>query len=215
MTAKPRFELKRDALRVPIDLKTLGPAMRKLPSDRWRAAAVARFMVKSGRGGGNAAACRVAGFASTTPASMKSTAHRVFHDARMLAALDELGKEFLRGGVPDAIAVVYEIMGDKKHKDRLKAAMGIINYAHPLQTAHHAGTYNTNRKTSSPPLKRANVLILYQHIRSFISRSPNWPPTSDPGGASANICLLVPFRVPAQGTRLARRQFVIFITGSK
>ena len=55
----------------------------------------------------------------------------------MLAALDELGKEFLRGGVPDAIAVVYEIMGDKKHKDRLKAAMGIINYAHPLQTAHH------------------------------------------------------------------------------
>jgi hypothetical protein len=137
MTAEPRLRLKRDVLRVPIDLKGLGPAMRKLPSDRWRAAAVARFMVQPGRGGGNAAACRVAGFASTTPASMKSTAHRVFHDARMLAALDELGKEFLRGGVPDAIAVVYEIMGDKKHKDRLKAAMGIINYAHPLQTAHH------------------------------------------------------------------------------
>ena len=137
MTAKPRLRLKRDALRVPIDLKGLGPAMRKLPNDRWRAAAVARFMVQPGHGGGNAAACRIAGFVGTTSISMRSTAYRIFHDARMIAALHELGEQFLRGGVPDAIGVVYEIMGDKKHKDRLKAAMGIINYAHPVQTAHH------------------------------------------------------------------------------
>ena len=75
MTAKPQFKLKRDALRVPIDLKTLGPAMRALPSDRWRAAAVARFMVQPGRGGGNTAACRIAGFGSTTPGSMKVVAY--------------------------------------------------------------------------------------------------------------------------------------------
>ena len=79
MTAKPRFKLKRDALRVPIDLKTLGPAMRALPSDRWRAAAVARFMVQPGRGGGNTAACRIAGFGSTTPGSMKVVAYNVHH----------------------------------------------------------------------------------------------------------------------------------------
>ena len=125
------------ALRAPIDLKGLGPAMRALPSDRWRAAAVARFMVTAGRWGGNAAACRAAGFACTTPDSMKVTAHRVFHDKRMVEAMRELGEQFLRQGVPDAIAVVYEIMGDQKHKDRLKAAMGVINYAHPAQTAHH------------------------------------------------------------------------------
>ncbi|MGB8547341.1 MAG: hypothetical protein WCD82_04000, partial [Xanthobacteraceae bacterium] len=35
------------------------------------------------------------------------------------------------------LAVVYEIMGDERHKDRLKAAQVIINYAHPVQTAHH------------------------------------------------------------------------------
>jgi hypothetical protein len=137
MTAKPRLRLKRDALRVPIDLKSLGPAMRALPSDRWRAAAVARFMVQPGRGGGNTAACRIAGFGSTTPGSMKVVAYNVFHDPRMIAALHELGEQFLRGGVPDAIAVVHEIMGDKRHKDRLKAAQVIINYAHPVQTAHH------------------------------------------------------------------------------
>jgi hypothetical protein len=39
--------------------------------------------------------------------------------------------------VPDALTVVHEIMSDTKHKDRLKAAQVIINYAHPVQTAHH------------------------------------------------------------------------------
>ena len=150
MTARPKLKrvlnngmrthgVSPDALRVPIDLKTLGPAMRALPSDRWRAACVARFMVKPGRtpGGGNTQACRIAGFGDTTANSMKVTAHRVFHDRRMIAAMREVGEEFLRGGVPDALAVVYEIMGDERHKDRLKAAQVIINYAHPVQTAHH------------------------------------------------------------------------------
>jgi uncharacterized protein (DUF2164 family) len=114
----------------------LGPAMRALPSDRWRAAAVARFMVPvSGRWSGNAAACRAA--ASTKPEALKVTAHRIFHDARMVAALRELGEYYLRTGVPDALTVVHEIMADTKHKDRLKAAQVVINYAHPVQTAHH------------------------------------------------------------------------------
>jgi hypothetical protein len=138
MTAKPRP--KNDALRVPIDLKGLGPKMRALPNDRWRAAAVARYMVKPGRGpgGGNTGAARAAGFGNaegtTTPSSMKATAYKVFHDPRMLEALHELGEQYLKQGVPDAIAVVYEIMGDKRHKDRLKAAQIFIDRAHPVQT---------------------------------------------------------------------------------
>jgi hypothetical protein len=141
MTAKPRFKLKRDALRVPIDLKTLGPAMRKLPSDRWRAAAVARFMVKGGNNGKNTAAVRAAGFGNaegtTTSKSMSQIAFRVFHDARMLAALHELGEQLLKQGVPDAIAVLYEILDNPRHKDRLKAALSVIEREHPVQTAHH------------------------------------------------------------------------------
>jgi hypothetical protein len=127
-----RTQTKLGPPRVPIDLRSLGPAMRNLPSDRWRAAAVARFMVPvGGHWSGNAAACRAAGFASTKPDSMKATAYKVFHDKRMLEALHELGEQFLRQGVPDAL------MSDKKHKDRLKAAQVVINYAHPVQTAHH------------------------------------------------------------------------------
>jgi uncharacterized protein (DUF2164 family) len=115
-----------------------GPAMLALPSDRWRAAAVARFMVPvRGRWSGNAAACRAAGFASTKPEALKVTAHRLFHDERMLAALRELGEYYLRTGVSDALSVIDEIMRDTKHKDRLKAAQVVINYSHPIQTTHH------------------------------------------------------------------------------
>ena len=107
MTAKPRLQARR-ALRVPIDLRSLGPKMRALPNDMWRAAAVARFVVKGGNHGKNTAAFRVAGFGNaegtTTPNSMKQTAFKIFHDPRMLEALHELGEQFLKQGVPDAIA---------------------------------------------------------------------------------------------------------------
>jgi hypothetical protein len=141
MTAKPRP--KHDGLRVPIDLKGLGPKMRALPNDRWRAAAVARFMVKPGTvpGGGNTGALRAAGFGNadgtTTPRSMKATAYHVFHDPRMLEALHELGEQYLKIGVPDAIAAVIQILDDPKHKDRLKAAQIFIDRAHPVSTLHH------------------------------------------------------------------------------
>jgi hypothetical protein len=137
MTAKARPKL--GPLRVPIDLKKLGPAMAALPNDMWRAACVARFYVKSGRWGGNAAACRAAGFGREdgTSTCLKQIAYTIFHDARMQAALREVGELLLRQGVPDALTVVHEIMDDKRHKDRLKAAQTIINYAHPAQTAHH------------------------------------------------------------------------------
>jgi hypothetical protein len=144
MTAKAKgTHPKLGAPRVPIDLASLGPKMRALPSDRWRAAAVARFMVKGGIRGKNTAAVRAAGFGNssgtTTPNSMKNIAFRVFHDARMLEALHELGEQYLKQGVPDAIAVVQEIMVNPRQRgaDRLKAAQIFIDRHHPVQTTHH------------------------------------------------------------------------------
>ena len=136
MTAKPR--LKRDARRVPIDLRSLGPKMRALPNDKWRAAAVARFMVKGGNHGKNTAACRVAGFGNAEGAGLKQTAYKIFHDPRMLEALHELGEQYLKHGVPDAIAAVFEVMDNKRSRgaDRLKAAQIFIDRAHPVESLH-------------------------------------------------------------------------------
>jgi hypothetical protein len=93
---------------VPIDASQLTPAMQALPNDKWRAAAVARFLVTPGHGA-NTEAYRLAGFGEGKKReNHKITAHQIFHDPRMLAALHELGELHLRAGVPDAIAVVQE-----------------------------------------------------------------------------------------------------------
>ena len=75
---------------------------------------------------------------TTRPDSLKVTAHTVFHDPRMLEALHELGEQFLKQGVPDAIAVVHEILEDKRSRgaDRLKAAQIFIDRAHPVESLH-------------------------------------------------------------------------------
>jgi hypothetical protein len=119
---------------VPIDQSLLGPMMAALPNDRWRAAAVARFMVKT-----NTAAAKLAGFGNelgtTTASNLKRIAYSVFHDERMLKALRELGEKHLVNGIPDAIGAIEEILADVKHKDRLRAAQTLIDRAYPL-TAH-------------------------------------------------------------------------------
>lgn len=121
---------------LPIDQTTLGPKMRALPNDMWRAAAVARFLVPPGRGG-NTAACRAAGFGQGGKGEwVRMTAYGIFHDPRMLEALHELGEQYLKNGVPDVIGVVKEIMSDKTHKDRLRAAQIFIDRAHPTESLH-------------------------------------------------------------------------------
>jgi hypothetical protein len=163
MTAKPRP--RNDALRVPIDLKGLGPKMRALPNDRWRAAAVARFMVKPGRmpGGGNTGAARAAGYSGP---HLKQVAFQMFHDPRMQEALHELGEQHIKNGVPDAIAAVLEIMDDKRHKDRLKAAQIFIDRAHPVSTLHHV--------TVEHKIDYTKQALEELHSGDSVSRARSW-----------------------------------------
>jgi hypothetical protein len=119
--------------------------MQALPNDMWRAAAVARFLVKPGQGA-NTEAYRLAGFGEGKKReNHRVTACQIFHDPRMQAALHELGELHLKAGVPDAIAVVQEIMADPKAKggDRLRAAQIYIDRAHPVQTMHNVTVTRT------------------------------------------------------------------------
>jgi hypothetical protein len=93
---------------------------------------VARFEVRS-----NSEAARLAGFGNGGTGSvdtMKRVAFSIFHDPRMLAALHEVGQKRLKVGVPDAIAAVFEIIGDKKHKDRLAAARMVLDREHKVES---------------------------------------------------------------------------------
>jgi hypothetical protein len=132
---RPRASAERPLVpTIAIDKALLGPAMAALPNDRWRAAAVARFMVKT-----NTAAMSLAGFGADVPGGptcMKQQAYDVFHDERMLRALKELGEKHLVAGIPNAIGVVEEIMSNPEHKDRLRAAQTVLDRAYPLESLH-------------------------------------------------------------------------------
>ena len=74
--------------------------------------------------------------------------------------------------MPDALGVVYQIMGDERHKDRLKAAQVIINYAHPAQTAHHVTVEHVDdRRMVDFALKLASELGI--EAQTLIGRIDN------------------------------------------
>lgn len=111
------------------ELGKLGPAMQALPNDRWRDACVA--FVEGGAYGsdhGYTDAIKKAGFEGT-PNSLRVTAHRIFHDHRMQAAVQEEARKRLTGLVPLAIRAHREIMEDPFHKDRAVAAKSIFDRA--------------------------------------------------------------------------------------
>src|SRR5712692_4219150 len=98
-----------------------GPAMMALPNDRWRAACVA-FVQGAGKGARNnygyTEAIVAAGFEGTQ-GSLWVTAHKMFHDFRMQAAIQEEARKAMVGLIPMARHAVEEIVQTAGHKDQL------------------------------------------------------------------------------------------------
>lgn len=104
-----------------------GPAMLALPNDRWRAAAFAYAHGPGGTGGSNKgykAACVAAGWPDTD--NLRITAHRLFNDKRMHAALMEIAQNDIACGVPVARRVMSEIMMTPGHKDQYNASKTLL-----------------------------------------------------------------------------------------
>lgn len=117
-----------------------GPAMLALPNDRWRHFVEAYMMHTTGTGNdkGHLAACKAAGFTGTE-ASLRVTAHRVFHDERVQRAMqEELRRAVVTDG-PAARAVMRGIMDNPAHPMQFAAAKTIMDKAIPamLEVQHN------------------------------------------------------------------------------
>jgi hypothetical protein len=115
----------------------LGPCMLALPNDRWRD--FVRALVVHPPGYGALVNSYVAaGFGG--PDSKRQTlskhAHQLSRDERIIAAVREEATKLLRLGHPEAVNVLYDIMRDPNHKDRLKAASEFLARSDPLTTQH-------------------------------------------------------------------------------
>jgi hypothetical protein len=125
------------------DWGTLGPAMRALPNNRWRAFVEFLLLEPPGHGAQTNAARRAGfGHARTTPLNMAKIASRLIRDDRMIAAIAEEARKLLRGGAPDAVKALLNLVRDPEHRDHARGIAMVLARSDPeiartdLQVTH-------------------------------------------------------------------------------
>jgi hypothetical protein len=120
------------------DWGQLGPAMRALPSNKWRAF-VEFYLLEEPGYGAQASAARLAGFGKpkTTPLNMARIASRLMRDDRMIAAIGEESKKIVRGGAPEAAKALLALVRDPAHKDHARAIGMVLARTDPETTVQN------------------------------------------------------------------------------
>ena len=132
-----------------------GPAMVALPTDRQRAFVIA--LLDTG-GINHTKAAQLAGYEGGTD-SLRVTAHRVFHDERVQAAIREEANRRLHAASGLAVCVLVEIASSSPQpKDRIKAAQAILNRTGMHEKTEHKVTTTDISKTDEELVKRAKEL---------------------------------------------------------
>jgi hypothetical protein len=113
----------------------LGPAMLALPNDRWRK--FARALASGPQGHGKLVrAYRLSGF-HAAPRNAAREAHTMSRDDRVIAAVAEESKKFLRVGHPEAVSALYGMVRDPKHRDHARAVAMVLDRTDPTTQEIH------------------------------------------------------------------------------
>jgi hypothetical protein len=123
------------------DMGQLGPAMRALPNDRWRAF-VEFYLLgtftnhRKNNVGPQAQAARKAGFGGpkTTPKIMAQLGWKLMRDDRIIAAVAEESRKLLRSGAPEAVKAVRDGVRDPTHKDHARFVAMTLDRTDPLES---------------------------------------------------------------------------------
>jgi hypothetical protein len=117
----------------------LGPAMKALPNNRWRA--FAEFYVldtytnsHKNNYGPQASAARKAGFGGpkTKPKTLAHIGWELMRDDRMMAAVAEESRKLLRAGQPEAVKAVHAGVRNPDHKDHARFVAMILDRSDPV-----------------------------------------------------------------------------------
>lgn len=72
---------------------------------------------------------KAAGYSDRSHGALRVTAHRLFHDEAVLAAIKECADKEIRGSAMLGIATIKKIVRNDLHKDQLKAAQTLVGLA--------------------------------------------------------------------------------------
>ena len=89
---------------------------------------VDRYLALGGERGAGTKAAQLAGYSASWSAI---AAHRMLRRPRVMRAIEEESKRLVRALGPQAIKVIKEILDDREHKDRLKAARTVLERIDP------------------------------------------------------------------------------------
>jgi hypothetical protein len=134
-------------MNVPLPTKTewgeLGPAMRALPNDRWRAFVEFYLLKTCANGsknnyGAQANAARKAGFGApkTTSRAMAHIGWRLMRDDRIIAAVAEESRKIVRAGAPEAAKALLNLVRDPEHRDHARAIAMVMARTDPEVQQH-------------------------------------------------------------------------------
>jgi len=114
------------------DEDALGPAM--AACSKQERLFVRALFAHPGHGAG-ARAARLAGYGNAKSPNVTywRAANRLFNRPRVADAIAEMTRLLMRSEAPQAVQAVREIIKDKTHKDRLKAARAVIDRADPVE----------------------------------------------------------------------------------
>ncbi len=104
----------------------------------------------------NTEAARRAGYTGGED-TMKATAYRLMNDTDVLAAIKEEAEKRLHSGLLLGTSVLLEIANDSFHKDRLKAALAIMDRAGMHAKSEHTVNVNDAR-TDKEVIDRIGML---------------------------------------------------------
>jgi hypothetical protein len=121
--------------RRPDDFGQLGPAMRALPNNRYRAFVEFYLLEKPGHGAQTNAARRAGfGHARTTPLNMARIASRCIRRDDVIAAIAEESRKLLRGGAPEAVRALQNLIRNPEHKDHARGIALVLGRTDPEVT---------------------------------------------------------------------------------
>lgn len=97
----------------------------------------ALYTVRPGHGAA-VKAVKLAGFGTTesSPQSFATIASRLKHDERILEAIEEEDKKFIRASAPRAISALSRLIEDPRHKDHARGIGMVLDRVHPLEQLH-------------------------------------------------------------------------------
>ena len=130
------------------DWGKLGPAMRKLGSDRQRKFVYYYVHLNTGKHSAPMTAYELAGY-KPNERNLRTDPYKLLQREEIVEAVIEESKRALRAGAPNAVAALHRLVNDPTHRDHARGIAMLLDRVDPVLTRHDMRVEHEHRVTLS------------------------------------------------------------------